>query len=252
MQNCIAKPPSDSRLKHRLRRLCISCRKAPFAYHLSALKETDTKRPLLELPLHPTFTALAFSRTPCQCEQIAWLCEECGQNLRNNDTSYRRVWMWRTRYSSFLGGGLGTGIGEGSQGVKCGRGEACLAAQEIEVELDCEAEESNDYPYENDVHHLPHHFQQEQQHPQEHHPGGHDGQDDSPGYLRQEIVGIGGVVKQKVKKRVTLGACVVEHEDEREKGTYLRREETGQHRSWCSWCWRVVPSTKDLQERLLC
>jgi hypothetical protein len=148
--------------------------------------------------------------------------------------------MWRTRYSSYLGGGLGTGIGEGSQGVKCGRGEACLAAQEIEVEVDCETEELNESA-------APHALEDYQL---QTHLGGLDSrEDESPGYLRQEIVGIGGVVKQKVKKRVTLGACVIEHEDEREKGTYLLREETGQHRSWCSWCCRVVPSTKDLQQQ---
>lgn len=73
--------------------------------------------------------------------------------------------------------------------------------------------------------------------------------DEEPGYFRQEIVGIGGVVKHKVKKRVTVGACVVEYEDERETGEYLRPEETREHRSWCGWCWRVVPSKEDLQGR---
>ncbi|OKL63915.1 hypothetical protein UA08_00619 [Talaromyces atroroseus] len=145
---------------------------------------------------------------------------------------YPRVWTWRTRYGAYLGAGLGTGIGEGCQGVKCGKGENCLAAQAIELEVDREVDESEIT--------IPHH------HNHHRHLGdrtdGHtalhgiavgersDGHqhDDEPGYLRQEIVGIGGVVKQKVKKRVIVGACVEEYEDERETGKYLRREETGQ------------------------
>ncbi|RMZ76757.1 hypothetical protein DV737_g4666, partial [Chaetothyriales sp. CBS 132003] len=45
-----------------------------------------------------------------------------------------------------------------------------------------------------------------------------------PGYFQQEIEGIGGVVKTKVRKRVKVGATVHEHEDERRTGKYLERE----------------------------
>ena len=200
----------------------------------------------------PSFTGLAFARTPCFCDEAVWICQPCGQSLRNSDTTYRRVWTWRTRYSAYLGGGLGTGIGEGCQGVKCGRGEHCLAAQEIELEVDCEADEST-------AGILDHNHGDGQTHgPTASHDPSHDfihierldnRDDEEPGYFRQEIVGIGGVVKHKVKKRIALGACVVEHEEERETGRYLRREETGQHRSWCAWCSRVVPSMKDLQNQ---
>jgi len=194
----------------------------------------------------PSFTGLAFAQTPCSCEEIVWICQPCGQSLRNCDTTYRRVWTWRTRYSTYLGGGLGTGIGEGCQGVKCGRGEDCLAAQEIELEVDCEADESTAGV-------LDHNHSTGQTHgsaaSHEHIERVDNRDDEEPGYFRQEIVGIGGVVKHKVKKRITLGACVVEHEEERETGRYLRREETGQHRCWCAWCWRVVPSMKDLQNQ---
>lgn len=63
----------------------------------------------------------------------------------------------------------------------------------------------------------------------------------------QEIDGIGGVVKKKVKKLVPVGAYVVENEDERD-GTrpYLDREIKGEVRSWCSWCERVIPSKKEV------
>lgn len=153
--------------------------------------------------------------------------------MRSSDTTYRRVWAWRTRYSTYLGG-IGTGIGEGCQGVKCGRAEDCLAAREIEMEVDCEddtamAHESppgHDHASPPDVHELVNDSRDE----------------DQPGYFRQEIVGIGGVVKQKAKKRVAVGECVVEYEDERETGRYLVREEQGYHRSWCAWCWRVIPA----------
>lgn len=70
-------------------------------------------------------------------------------------------------------------------------------------------------------------------------------EEEEPGYFRQEIVGIGGRFKQKVKKRVMVGACVVEHEDERDNCRYLTREEEGKHRSWCGWCWRVIPAKND-------
>lgn len=244
-RNCSIKPPSNAMLKNRLRRLCTTCRTAPLACLLypphQAVAQSDP----------PSFTAPAFARTPCTCEEAVWLCQPCGQSLRSDDTTYRRVWTWRTRYSTYLGGGLGTGIGEGCQGVKCGRGEDCLAAQEIELEVDSQAEEWATSPFDHSHGHGHGHG-----HWASHNHGhvtpvkldGRDGRDDEePGYFRQEIVGIGGVVKQKSKKRVTVGACVDEHEDERETGKYLNREESGQHRSWCGWCWRVVPGQKDLQ-----
>lgn len=222
-------------LKNRLRRLCTTCRTAPLAYLLSQSPST-APRNVAALSDPPSFTTPAFVRTPCTCEEAIWLCQPCGQALRSDDTTYRRVWTWRTRYSTYLGGGLGTGIGEGCQGVKCGRGEDCLAAQEIELEVDSQTDEWATSPFDHHGHgHLTSHNHEHVNH------------DEEPGYFRQEIVGIGGVVKQKSKKRVTVGACVVEHEDERETGKYLKREESGQHRSWCGWCWRVIPGKKDLQ-----
>ncbi|TKA74457.1 hypothetical protein B0A49_08763, partial [Cryomyces minteri] len=66
-------------------------------------------------------------------------------------------------------------------------------------------------------------------------------------YLAQEMEGIGGVVKKKVRKRVRVGATVKEWEDERERGGYLGREQKGLVRSWCSWCERVVLGKKDVE-----
>ena len=158
---------------------------------------------------------------------MVYLCQPCGQGLANVDTTYKRIWTWRTRYSTYLGG-LGTGIGEGNEGVKCGRGESCFGAKETVFEIDCGAEELSPATT----------------------PQGESEEwaVDKAGYLRQEMEGIGGVVKKKVKKRVRVGKTVREHEDERERAEYLGREIRGDERSWCAWCWRVVPGRRDREE----
>ena len=123
-------------------------------------------------------------------------------------------------------GVLGTGIGEGNEGVPCGRGRACLAAKVVEQEVDCDTLTLQQLEEEAEA--LGRSWE-----------GG--------GFEVQEIEGVGGVVKRKVKKLVLLGKRVPEHEDERSGAVrYLSREENGDVRSWCSWCERVVPSKKDV------
>lgn len=74
------------------------------------------------------------------------------------------------------------------------------------------------------------------------------GEKDEAGYLWQEIEGLGGVVKKKVRKRERVGATVREWEDEREgKDEVLGREKRGVERSWCGWCGRVVLGGRDVQ-----
>jgi len=68
-----------------------------------------------------------------------------------------------------------------------------------------------------------------------------------PGYERHEIEGIGGVVKKKLVRMVKVGACVPEFRDEKDNGEILGREVKGQVRSWCGWCWRVIPGKKDYE-----
>lgn len=140
-------------------------------------------------------------------------------------------------------------MGEGDQGQKCGRGERCLARTGgglCWVEIDCsdqsrprtsssqglpssadstEGVAASDADSEFEV-----------------------SSDTKPGYLRQEIEGIGGVVKKKVKKKIRVGATVWEFDDERESGKYLVREASGSQRSWCGWCSRVVLGERDRQE----
>lgn len=124
--------------------------------------------------------------------------------------------------------------------MKCGRGEECLAAQEIELEVDCEADEGSSDS--SSTGHSP------TGHP--HHDlfsnDSHD--DEEPGYFRQEVIGLGGRVKHKSKKRVMVGACVVEYEDERETGKYLVREEEGLHRAWCGWCSRIITAKSEVRD----
>jgi hypothetical protein len=140
---------------------------------------------------------------------------------------YVRGWSWRTRYTYYRGG-VGTGVGEGNEGVECGRKSACLGARIVEHET-CEQEVLDAL-------------------------GMADAQDSSErwrgsSYLAQEIEGIGGVLKIKHKKQMRVGECVKLYEDERDKAVqYLEREATGQLRSWCSWCVRIVLGGKDKVE----
>ncbi|KAJ5109226.1 hypothetical protein N7456_005901 [Penicillium angulare] len=253
-RNCTIKPPSQTAMKDRIRRLCRTCNAAPLSDHLMPdTPYNDTSPDLREEGIK----AASREQNICNCSDAVWLCVQCGQTLRSNDTTYRRVWAWRTRYSTYLGGGLGTGIGEGSQGVKCGRGETCLAAKEIELEVDCEVDESSS-DTSSTGHHSPGYYPSgyasgsasasasasSAYHHELVSSDSHD--DEEPGYFRQEVIGLGGVVKHKSKKRVMVGACVVEYEDERETGEYLVREECGSHRAWCGWCSRIIPAQTEV------
>lgn len=137
---------------------------------------------------------------------------------------YVRAWSWRTRYSHCLGG-VGTGAGEGNEGVECGRGPSCLAAKVVEHELECDAETLASLE------------------------GTSPERWKGSSYHAQEIEGVGGRFKLKVKKQVLVGSCVKVYEDERDTSIqYLEREVKGKLRSWCSWCERVVLGGKDIEE----
>ena len=209
------------------------------------------------------------------CPFNYWICKPCDLLRVTTDITYRRVWYWRTRYGTHPGG-LGTGIGDGTEGVKCGRGSHCLAARDVEVEVDWEAEvlarnvvhpagTSEVDPEDNmPLNHIlsesgkandqNHHGQANKYAPTINNMG-----DDSStmelnfaasrnsqtGYFRQEIQGIGGVIKKKLKTRVRVGAVVDEYEDERDSDSHLVREQKGLNRSWCGWCDRVIPGACD-------
>ena len=221
-RNCTMKHPPRDTLNGRYRRLCKTCTRVPLWYHTTLQDHQSRTMPV-------SFTEPAYARGPCTCaDDGVWLCNTCGQCLRVDDMTYRRGWSWRTRYSNYLGG-LGTGIGEGNEGVECGRGEQCFAAREVEQEIECDA---------NELAAIEHEARQAELEGREW---------IGTSYLFQEIEGIGGAVKKKIKKRVRLGAVVKEYEDEREHSDHLRRERDGVARCWCSWCARVLPGRKDLQ-----
>lgn len=270
-RNCTIKPPTNTWLQDRYRRLCKTCLDAPFTEHLLPLCSpsdgTDGQLPssASSIKSERSFSSsscssssrnrpeetvvnqedcasrnvLTFWRGPCTCASHgAFLCTGCGQNLRAADTTYKRVWTWRSRYSTHIGGGLGTGLGQGNQGQKCGRGEHCLdssVAAVCWVEIDCAEGTSQEQLRDLDHSTLAQ-------------TGTPDYTNNEPGYFQQEIEGIGGVVKKKVKKRVKVGATVWEFEDERASGKYLERESRGKLRGWCGWCGRVCPGEEDQPE----
>ena len=250
MQNCTAKPPPIPALSGRHRRLCRTCLSIPISLHTvphppfkpssesRSTRSTPTPSPsrLYRVPTPqstnpPSFTAAAFLRTPCACPHEVWLCQACGAAQRAADTTYARGWAWRTRYTAYLGG-LGTGIGEGNEGVQCGRRGACFAAQLVECEVECGGRAPAD--------------------PREEAVGGRTWS--GGGFEVQEMEGVGGVVKMKVKKMVRVGRWVEEWEDERDglstegRVRVLEREIEGRNRSWCAWCERVIPSKDDMAE----
>ncbi|KAF2726239.1 hypothetical protein K431DRAFT_324408 [Polychaeton citri CBS 116435] len=224
-RNCVVKPPPMTTLEGRHRRLCRTCMKCD----MELLTTSHPDDPTNLKDEKSLFTYPAFARLPCSCEQNVWLCTPCGQSLRTDDTTYIRGWAWRSRYS--VCGGIGAGLGEGNEGVECGRDTNCLVAKEVFKEVECDQEEL--------IAEL----------------GAEVGVSDiasirellGTSYLAQEIVGIGGRVKTKVRHRVLVGEAVKEYEDERATGRFLSREQAHTNRSWCFWCSRVIPSLRDLE-----
>jgi len=216
-------------LRARHRRLCRTCATAPLARHLAQPRlrlagdddgdndgdnATHADEHHAPIPAR-AFTAPAFERVPCACATAVWLCAPCGKDLRTADTMYARGWSWRTRYSHYLGG-VGTGAGEGNEGVECGRGATCLGARLVEHET-CQPSTPDALGPDS-----PERWQ-------------------GSSYLAQEMEGIGGVLKVKHKQHVRVGECVRLSQDERDKSIqFLEPEVEGRLRSWCSWCERVV------------
>lgn len=195
------------------------------------------------------------------------------------------IWKWRNQYTDVLGG-LGTGIGEGDRGVICGRETECCAAREREQETDGDAEDAREAEIFQQQHQhqqamgpaTPSSSSSMSSNASSTNASssltpwsttsaaataaGANGSPNSstaaldrrtpspalkPGYERHEIEGIGGVMKKKLVRMVKVGACVPEWDDERVKGEILGREVQGQRRSWCGWCWRVIPSKRDYE-----
>ena len=129
-RNCVIKHPTASVLRDRVRRLCRCCMKSELDHHTVLLQRIEQEGGVVFKDV---------TRSPCSCDESVWLCQPCGQGLRTADTTYLRGWQWRTRYSEC--GGIGAGLGEGNEGVECGRDAGCLDAREVERETECDAKE---------------------------------------------------------------------------------------------------------------
>ena len=273
-RNCAAKALSDKFLADRYRRLCKVCLDAPLVEHLQQLYHEEelyahdhatssrsssthsnaatttsdsgptSQDTALDHTEQPSSTSAAFLRLPCTCATRGmYLCSCCGYNLRAHDTTYKRVWRWRSRYSTHIGGGIGTGLGLGNQGQKCGRGKHCLESGVESIawmETECSDGSNAEVAME---------------------PlsrtttpmadgSGSPSATNRPGYLQQEVEGIGGVVKKKIKKKVKVGATVYEYDNERKSGKDRGREVSGKQRSWCAWCDRVCLGEQDRQVQM--
>ncbi|KAI1372038.1 hypothetical protein F4677DRAFT_433817 [Hypoxylon crocopeplum] len=236
-RNCAIKPPAPAVLPDRHRRLCLPCSKAPLGS-------------LVKPPLRPDTAVDAdeMQRAICNCAtEGVWLCQPCGRSIRGADHDYKSIWKWRNQYGEVLGG-LGTGIGEGDRGVICGREASCCGAKEREQETDCDAADAREQDEQQNGNLSPHWATPS---PTSSISGSPPSERRTPspqlrpGYARHEIEGIGGVVKTKLVRIVRVGACVPEWEDEKKKGEILGREVSDRSRSWCGWCWRVIPGKKD-------
>lgn len=260
-------------LRDRHRRLCRACVKAPIG---------ELCKP--RLPPDVSIDSDDVQRAVCKCATSGvWLCQPCGRSIRGADFDYQaydirptssrcrgeehsltifhRIWKWRNQYGD-PHGNVGIGIGEGDRGVICGREGSCCAAKEREQEIDCDAEDARGEGFVLGSSPATHStvappWSSESSLPTalnaswtfmppndaaERTPSPALG----PGYARHEVEGIGGVIKKTMVKMVKIGACVPEYREERQNSLLMQREIQGRVRSWCGWCWRVIPSRKDL------
>ncbi|KAH8785693.1 hypothetical protein F5883DRAFT_535844 [Diaporthe sp. PMI_573] len=263
-RNCAIKPPAPAVMRDRHRRLCLSCQKAPIGR-------------LVKPRLSPDIPAASdlVQRAICTCETAGvWLCQPCGRGIRGADSEYRGIWKWRSQYGEVLGG-LGTGIGDADRGVECWRKSECCNSKYIEHETDCDAADAREAedllahghsagtsPTTLSLYSGAHSWSSSHSnlslHSNSSTPGLLDPGSTSantrtpspalgPGYARHEVEGIGNKIKSVKITMVRVGGGVPEWEDEKVSGQSLRREATGQARSWCGWCSRVIPSNKDYQ-----
>ncbi|CAG8410396.1 unnamed protein product [Penicillium salamii] len=128
-KNCV-EDPAIYDLLQRIRRLCQHCVTVPLSLHLAQLSEPA---PWDE----ESVAAIAFARTPCNCEDAPWVCgsQPCNEIRQHHGIKYRRAWAWHAKH------GEHNDLSEYGWFGKCGRDENCLAAQEIEIEDDSEIEE---------------------------------------------------------------------------------------------------------------
>jgi hypothetical protein len=116
--------------------------------------------------------------------------------------------------------------------VECGRASRCVAARLVEQETSCDARDRAALESMAEKRAVE--------------SGGRSWT--GGGFLAQECEGIGGSVVMKHRRLVKVGAEVDEKDDvevDEAVHTVLDKELTGEVRSWCAWCERVIPSNDD-------
>ncbi|KAK0671737.1 hypothetical protein QBC41DRAFT_314919 [Cercophora samala] len=276
-RNCAIKPPAQIVLRDRHRRLCTQCVKAPLG---------QLVKPPMGPEVRIDSDDMQRAICQCGSSGV-WLCFPCGRSIRNDDNTYQSVWKWRNQYTDVLSGlGTGIGDGDrgvqcGRNSQCCGAREV-----EQETDYDAEAaREAADQQLQQDrlraglgprsdssaststmASGLSAASNASLSSLASNATGGsgsstlggllsagsdHMRRTPSPamkvGYVRHEVEGIGGVMKKISVKRVKVGACVPEWDEERLKGEILGREVQGKRRSWCGWCSRVIPGQGDYE-----
>lgn len=213
----------------------------------------------------------------CALEKISnHNCHKIHNETNEEPCGAHRIWKWRNQYGEVLGG-LGTGIGDADRGVECARGKHCLGGKYIEHETDCDADDareaedlaagtssrgstlslySGSHSWSSSSSHSSLHGAS---HSNASNPVGGGLLDlgsgagasrtpspaVGPGYARHEVEGIGNKIKTVKVSMIRVGKGVPEWKDEKATGQSLRREISGEVRSWCGWCARVIPGEKD-------
>lgn len=123
------------------------------------------------------------------------------------------------------------GVTDAERGIPCGREANCLAAVEKEVEIDAAGDKT---PSSSSA--------SASASPR---PIPSDPDEFRSGYNVHEYEGAGGRVTNKTVVGIRVGRSVPEWHDEKASRRILGKEMDGVVRSWCGWCWRVIPGKEE-------
>lgn len=129
---------------------------------------------------------------------------------------------------------MDVGVTDVERGIPCGREADCLGAVEKEVEMDSAGEKTPSPAFAAVTSSWP---------PP---PVPPLSDPDRSGYSVHEYEDASGRVSNKTVVKVRVGRSVPEWHDEKAKKRILGREVDGRVRSWCGWCWRVIPAEGEL------
>lgn len=127
------------------------------------------------------------------------------------------------------------GVTDAERGIPCGREANCLAAIEKEVEIDGAGDKtpsSSSASASASASPMPMSIPSDPDEPRS-------------GYNVHEYEGASGRVTNKTVVGIRVGRSVPEWHDEKASRRVLGREVDGVVRSWCGWCWRVIPGREE-------